>query len=130
MISVGAVYALWPKLLGLERMHSVKWIDAHFWLHTIGVVLYIVAMWVAGIMQGLMWRATNGDGTLTYTFVESLNATYPYYLVRFLGGLAVVAGMVLMAVNCMRTWQAARETRDQPLLAPHPAEARAQGAAS
>jgi cytochrome c oxidase cbb3-type subunit 1 len=128
MISVGAVYALWPKLLGLQKMHSVRWIDTHFWLHTVGVVLYIVAMWIAGVMQGLMWRATNGDGTLTYTFVESLNATYPYYLVRLLGGLAVLAGMVLMAVNCVKTWQAAREVSDQPLLAPDPAQARAQGA--
>jgi cytochrome c oxidase cbb3-type subunit I len=128
MISIGAVYALWPKLLGLPQMHSVKWIDVHFWLHTIGVVLYIVAMWIAGVMQGLMWRATNGDGTLTYSFVESLNATYPYYLIRFLGGLAVLAGMVLMGVNCHRTWQAARDTADQPLLPPHPANARVQGA--
>jgi cytochrome c oxidase cbb3-type subunit I len=129
MISIGAVYAMWPKLLGLPQMHSVKWIDTHFWLHTVGVVLYIVAMWIAGVMQGLMWRATNGDGTLTYAFVESLNATYPYYLVRFLGGLAVLAGMVLMGVNCLKTWQAARSTADQPLLAPHPGEARPQAVA-
>jgi cytochrome c oxidase cbb3-type subunit 1 len=128
MISIGAVYALWPKLLGLPQMHSVKWIDTHFWLHTVGVVLYIVAMWIAGVMQGLMWRATNSDGTLTYAFVESLNATYPYYFVRFLGGLVVLTGMVLMGINCLKTWQAARSTADQPLLAPHPAEARTQGA--
>jgi cytochrome c oxidase cbb3-type subunit 1 len=114
-----------PKLLGLKQMHSVKWIDTHFWMHTIGVVLYIASMWIAGVMQGLMWRATNNDGTLTYTFVESLNATYPYYLVRLLGGLAVLAGMVLMAVNCVKTWQAASETADQPLLPPDPSEARA-----
>jgi cytochrome c oxidase cbb3-type subunit 1 len=125
MISIGAVYALLPKLLGLKQMYSIKWIDTHFWMHTIGVVLYIAAMWIAGVMQGLMWRATNSDGTLTYTFVESLNATYPYYLVRLLGGLAVLAGMVLMGVNCAKTWQAAREKTDQPLLAPDPAEARA-----
>jgi hypothetical protein len=61
-------------------MYSVKLIDTHFWMHTIGVVFYIASMWIAGVMQGLMWRATNADGTLTYTFVESLNATYPYYL--------------------------------------------------
>jgi cytochrome c oxidase cbb3-type subunit I len=103
----------------------VKWIDTHFWLHTGGVVLYIVSMWIAGVMQGLMWRATNPDGTLTYSFVESLHATYPYYLVRFLGGVAVLAGMVLMAVNCVKTWQAARDTADQPLLAPDAAQARA-----
>jgi cytochrome c oxidase cbb3-type subunit 1 len=125
MISIGAVYAMPPKLLGLKQMHSVKWIDTHFWMHTIGVVLYIASMWIAGVMQGLMWRATNNDGTLTYTFVESLNATYPYYLVRLLGGLAVLAGMVLMAVNCVKTWQAGRAPLDQPLLPPDPAQARA-----
>ncbi len=129
MISIGAVYALWPRLLGQAQMHSVRWIDTHFWLHTVGVVLYIVAMWIAGVMQGLMWRATNSDGTLTYTFVEALNATYPYYLVRFLGGVTVLAGMVLMAVNCVKTWQAACATADQPVLEPHPAAVRAQGAA-
>jgi cytochrome c oxidase cbb3-type subunit 1 len=125
MISIGAVYALLPKLLGQKQMYSIKWIDTHFWMHTIGVVLYIASMWIAGVMQGLMWRATNNDGTLTYTFVESLNATYPYYLVRLLGGLAVLAGMVLMAVNVAKTWQGGKAPPDQPLLAPDPAEARA-----
>jgi cytochrome c oxidase cbb3-type subunit 1 len=76
-------------------------------------------------MQGLMWRAQNSDGTLTYTFVESLNATYPYYLVRLGGGLLVVTGMVLMAVNCIRTWQLAKEVPSQPVLDPHPSESRA-----
>jgi len=125
MISIGSVYALLPPMLGLKQMHSVKWIDLHFWLHTIGVVFYIVAMWIAGVMQGLMWRATNADGTLTYTFVESLNSTYPYYLVRLGGGLLVLSGMVLMAVNVTRTWRAASTVPAQPLLPPDPAEARA-----
>jgi cytochrome c oxidase cbb3-type subunit I len=124
MISIGAVYALLPRMLGLPQMYSVRWIDAHFWLHTIGVVFYVVAMWIAGVMQGLMWRATNADGTLTYTFVESLNATYPYYLVRFGGGLLVLSGMLLMAVNVVRTWRSAHEVAEQPLLPPDPAEAR------
>jgi cytochrome c oxidase cbb3-type subunit 1 len=105
-------------------MYSVKWIDTHFWMHTIGVVFYVVAMWIAGVMQGLMWRATNADGTLTYTFVESLNATYPYYLVRLGGGLLVLSGMVLMAVNVAKTFQMARERPPLPVLAPDPAEAR------
>jgi cytochrome c oxidase cbb3-type subunit 1 len=125
MISIGSVYALLPPMLGLRQMYSVKWIDMHFWLHTIGVVFYIVAMWIAGVMQGLMWRATNADGTLTYTFVESLNATYPYYLVRLGGGLLVLSGMVLMAVNFTRTWRMASTVPAQPLLPPDPAEARA-----
>jgi cytochrome c oxidase cbb3-type subunit 1 len=88
-------------------------------------VFYIVSMWIAGVMQGLMWRATNADGTLTYTFVESLNVTYPYYLVRLGGGLLVLSGMLLMAVNFWRTWQQAKEIPLQPVLEPHVSEARA-----
>jgi cytochrome c oxidase cbb3-type subunit 1 len=123
MISIGAIYALLPRLLGLKQMWSVKLIDAHFWTHTIGVVFYIASMWIAGVMQGLMWRATNADGTLTYTFVESLAATYPYYLVRFLGGALVVGGMLMMAVNTVRTLQTARGPVPHPVPAPHPDEA-------
>ncbi|UHQ21047.1 cytochrome-c oxidase, cbb3-type subunit I [Lysobacter sp. KIS68-7] len=108
MISVGSIYAMLPKLLGAPRMYSIKWIDAHFWLHTLGVVFYIVAMWIAGVMQGLMWRATNPDGTLTYSFVEGLQATYPYYLVRFGGGALVLSGMFLMAFNVWKTYAMAK----------------------
>ncbi len=68
---IGSMYALIPKLWGRREMWSVRLIDAHFWIATFGVVLYVTAMWIAGVMQGLMWRATNPDGTLTYTFVES-----------------------------------------------------------
>lgn len=126
MISIGSIYSLMPRLLGLKDMYSTKWVDAHFWVHTIGVVLYIASMWIAGVMQGLMWRATNDDGTLTYSFVEALNATYPYYFVRLLGGILVVSGMVLMAVNTAKTFAAARDTREpQPLLPPDATNVRA-----
>jgi cytochrome c oxidase cbb3-type subunit 1 len=125
MITIGSIYSLMPRVLGLKEMYSVKWIDVHFWLHTIGVVFYIVAMWIAGVMQGLMWRATNADGTLTYSFVESLNATYPYYLVRLGGGLLVLAGMVLMAANTWKTFQMAKAPAPQPVLPPDPSDARA-----
>ncbi|MUV13668.1 cytochrome-c oxidase, cbb3-type subunit I [Noviluteimonas gilva] len=108
MISVGAIYAMLPKLVGAQQMYSTKWIDVHFWMHTLGVVFYIVAMWIAGVMQGLMWRATNPDGTLTYSFIEALNATYPYYLVRFAGGALVLSGMLLMALNAWKTWATAK----------------------
>lgn len=111
MISVGSIYALLPRLFGREQMHSTKAIDLHFWLHTLGVVFYIASMWIAGVMQGLMWRATNADGTLTYSFVEALNATYPYYLIRLGGGLLVLSGMGVMAWN---TWKTCRATRVQP----------------
>ncbi len=125
MISIGSIYALMPKLLGREQMYSVKAIDTHFWLHTIGVVLYIASMWIAGVMQGLMWRATNDDGTLTYTFVEALRFTYPYYLIRLGGGVVVLSGMCLMAWNMWRTYRAAPAIEPQPLLPVDSSEVRA-----
>jgi cytochrome c oxidase cbb3-type subunit I len=79
MISIGAIYCLFPRLFGVEKMYSTRLIEWHFWASTIGTVLYIVAMWIAGVMQGLMWRTFNEDGTLRYTFVEVLQFTYPYY---------------------------------------------------
>jgi cytochrome c oxidase cbb3-type subunit I len=98
-ISIGVIYFLIPKLFGREKMHSTKAIELHFWIATIGVVFYIAAMWIAGVMQGLMWREVNADGTLAYTFVESVKATYPYYVIRFLGGAMYLAGMFIMAWN-------------------------------
>lgn len=83
-------------------------IEVHFWMATIGIVLYIAAMWIAGVMQGLMWRAVNSDGTLTYSFVESVKATYPYYVIRFLGGGLYLSGMLLMAFNVFKTMQGGR----------------------
>ena len=118
MISLGSVYAMWPRLLGQTQMWSVKLIDTHFWVHTIGVVFYIASMWIAGVMQGLMWRATNNDGTLSYSFVESLAATYPYYLIRLLGGLLVLGGMGLMAWNVWQTWRMTRSAEDALVLPP------------
>jgi cytochrome c oxidase cbb3-type subunit I len=103
LVSMGAVYFLIPRLFGREGMYSTKLIDLHFWVATVGIVLYIAAMWIAGVMQGLMWRAFNEDGTLTYTFVESVKATYPFYAIRLLGGLLYFAGMVVMAYNVART---------------------------
>ena len=103
MVSIGALYHLIPILFNQGRMYSIRLINIHFWMHTAGIVLYIVAMWISGVMQGLMWRAVNTDGTLTYSFVESLTASYPFYFIRFLGGVLVVAGFVLMAYNMFKT---------------------------
>jgi cytochrome c oxidase cbb3-type subunit I len=103
LISMGALYYLIPRLFGREKMYSVKAIELHFWIATIGIVLYIAAMWIAGVMQGLMWRAVNPDGTLVYTFVESVKATFPYYVVRLLGGLLYLSGMLIMAWNVVMT---------------------------
>jgi cytochrome c oxidase cbb3-type subunit 1 len=87
-------------------MYSIRLINIHFWMHTTGIVLYIVSMWISGVMQGLMWRAVNSDGTLTYSFVESLTASYPFYFIRFVGGVLVVAGFILMAYNMFKTMAA------------------------
>jgi len=103
MISIGAMYHLIPILFNQGRMYSIRLINIHFWIHTTGIVLYIVAMWISGVMQGLMWRAVNTDGTLTYSFVESLTASYPFYFIRFLGGVLVVSGFLLMAYNMFKT---------------------------
>lgn len=103
MVSIGSLYHLIPVLFNKPGMYSVRLVNTHFWLATIGVVLYIVAMWISGVMQGLMWRAVNADGTLTYSFVESLEASRPYYIMRFIGGCFVVAGMLIMAYNCYKT---------------------------
>ncbi|MCC5860412.1 MAG: cytochrome-c oxidase, cbb3-type subunit I [Gammaproteobacteria bacterium] len=102
-ITIGSLYALIPRLYGLKQMYSVKLMDWHFWIATIGIVLYIAAMWMAGVMQGLMWRAVNEDGTLTYTFIESIAATYPYYAVRLLGGVLYLSGMLIMVYNVWKT---------------------------
>lgn len=102
-ITMGSIYYLIPRMSGKREMWSVRLVDLHFWVATIGVVLYIASMWIAGVMQGLMWRAVNADGTLTYTFAEGVKATYPYYVIRFTGGLLYLAGMVMMAYNTFRT---------------------------
>jgi len=107
-ISIGAMYYMIPKLFNKESMYSAKLIEMHFWVATIGVVLYITSMWVAGIMQGLMWRAVNTDGTLTYSFVETLKAIHPFYFIRFLGGLLFLSGMLVMAFNTYKTVTSAK----------------------
>jgi cytochrome c oxidase cbb3-type subunit 1 len=116
-ISVGSLYYLIPRLYGQTRMHSVGLITAHFWLATIGVVVYISAMWIAGVTQGLMWRATNADGTLTYAFVESVKATYPYYAIRVLGGVLFLGGMLIMGFNVYKTI-AGSQAKDAAIPAP------------
>ncbi|MFZ2217902.1 MAG: cytochrome-c oxidase, cbb3-type subunit I [Rhodoferax sp.] len=103
LVTMGSMYYLIPKLFGQKQMYSVKAIEIHFWTATIGIVIYIAAMWIAGVMQGLMWRAINADGTLTYTFVESVKATYPFYVLRLLGGLLYLTGMLVMLWNTLKT---------------------------
>ena len=108
LISMGALYYLIPRMYGRKQMFSVRAIELHFWIATIGIVLYIAAMWIAGVMQGLMWRAVNPDGTLVYSFVESVKATFPFYVIRLVGGLLYLGGMLLMAWNVVMTVRSGR----------------------
>jgi len=120
-ITIGAIYSMLPKLFGAQRMYSTRAIDLHFWVATIGIVLYISSMWIAGVMQGLMWRATNADGTLTYTFIESLHQTFPYYVTRAFGGLMFFSGMLIMSWNAWKTCMPQRDVA--PVFVPMPAHA-------
>jgi len=103
LVTMGSMYYLIPRLFGRTEMYSTRLINVHFWVSTIGIVLYIAAMWIAGVMQGLMWRAVGDDGTLTYSFVESVKATYPFYAIRLLGGLLYLSGMLIMFYNMVKT---------------------------
>jgi len=102
-VSFGALYCLVPWLWKRERLYSNTLVEWHFWIATIGIVFYITSMWVAGIMEGLMWRAYNEYGFLEYSFVESVVAAHPYYVIRALGGLLYLIGTVVMAYNLWRT---------------------------
>jgi cytochrome c oxidase cbb3-type subunit 1 len=122
MISIGALYHMLPKLYNRDDMHSVKLINLHFWLATVGTVLYVVAMWINGIGQGLMWRAFNPDGSLTYSFIETVVFSKGGYVMRAIGGAFFLAGMLIMAYNTYRTIHAAKlaavDTANQPAQAP------------
>ena len=103
LITMGSLYYMIPRLVGRVQMYSVKAINVHFWVATLGIVLYIASMWIAGVMQGLMWRAVSDDGTLTYSFVEGVKATYPFYAIRLTGGILYLAGMFIMGWNTLMT---------------------------
>jgi cytochrome c oxidase cbb3-type subunit 1 len=119
LVSLGTMYYLIPRLFNRE-LYSLRLVELHFWVSTVGIVLYIASMWVSGIMQGLMWRAVNDDGTLTYSFIETVEAMHPYYAIRTLGGLMFLIGTLIMAYNLWRTIAGAR-----PAEAPIPAPAMA-----
>jgi cytochrome c oxidase cbb3-type subunit 1 len=102
-ISFGAIYFLVPVLWKRQQLYSMRLVSAHFWVATVGIVLYITAMWVSGIMQGLMWRAYDNLGFLQYSFVETVAAMHPFYVIRAMGGLLFVAGSLIMVYNLWRT---------------------------
>jgi cytochrome c oxidase cbb3-type subunit 1 len=102
-VTFGAVYCLVPWLWKRERLYSLALVSWHFWIASIGIVLYITSMWVSGILQGLMWRAYDAQGFLEYSFVETVAAMHPFYAIRALGGLLFLTGMLIMVYNCWRT---------------------------
>ena len=102
-VSFGAIYCLVPWLWNRERLYSLRLVNWHFWVSTIGIVLYITSMWVAGILQGLMWRAYNALGFLEYSFIETVEAMHPFYVIRALGGALFLAGALFMCWNIYRT---------------------------
>ncbi|UCV16890.1 cytochrome-c oxidase, cbb3-type subunit I [Quatrionicoccus australiensis] len=117
MVSIGSIYFLIPKLFGRKEMYNQQLVTVHFWMATIGTVLYIASMWIAGVMQGLMWRAVNMDGTLAYSFVEGVKGSYPFWAIRWLGGIFFLSGMLLMAYNMFKTI-ANGKVAPVPVLAP------------
>jgi cytochrome c oxidase cbb3-type subunit 1 len=112
-ISFGAIYYLVPVLWQRSRLYSAKLVAWHYWIATLGIVLYITSMWVAGIMQGLMWRAYDKFGFLQYSFAESVNAMHPYYVIRMLGGVLFLLGALMMVFNLIMTVRSA-STAVQP----------------
>ena len=103
MITVGSLYVLIPRLWNKQKMYSTDLITAHFWLATAGTIFYIVSLWISGIGQGMMWRATNPDGTLVYSFVDTVLFSHYPYIGRAFGGFLYVSGMVVMAYNVYKT---------------------------
>jgi len=102
-ITFGALYYLVPVLWKKERLYSKRLVSLHLWIATTGIVLYITAMWVSGIMQGLMWRSYDDMGFLEYSFVETVQAMHPFYLIRALGGLLFIVGALIMVYNFYKT---------------------------
>jgi len=119
-VSFGAIYCLVPWLWNRERLYSLKLVNWHFWISTIGIVLYISSMWVSGILQGLMWRAYTKLGFLEYSFIETVEAMHPFYVIRALGGALFLIGALIMVWNLWRTVypREAVAASGQPVLVP------------
>ncbi|WP_027164061.1 cytochrome-c oxidase, cbb3-type subunit I [Mesorhizobium sp. WSM1293] len=103
MISFGAIYYMVPKLWNRDRLYSLRLVTWHFWLATLGIVVYAAVMWVSGIMQGLMWREYDEQGFLVYSFAETVAAMHPYYVMRAIGGAMYLSGALIMAWNVAMT---------------------------
>jgi cytochrome c oxidase cbb3-type subunit 1 len=114
-IVFGALYYLVPVLWKRQGLYSLKLVEWHFWIATLGIVFYITAMWVSGVMQGLMWRAYDELGFLQYSFIETVAAMHPYYVIRALGGVLYLTGALIMVYNL---WKTATDT--EPVRRPAP----------
>jgi len=114
MITFAAIYYLVPRLWSRERLYSLRWVNWHFWLATIGIVFYAASMWVAGITQGLMWREYGADGYLVNSFAESVAALHPMYVLRAFGGLLYLAGATIMTANVWLTIKG-RQRQEAPM---------------
>jgi len=113
-VSFGAVYFLVPRLWKASRLYSLRLVEWHFWIATLGIVLYITAMWVSGIMQGLMWRSYDSLGFLQYSFVETVAAMHPYYVIRAFGGVLFLSGALIMVYNLIRTVRGELRSEEEP----------------
>ncbi|MEJ2121355.1 MAG: cytochrome-c oxidase, cbb3-type subunit I [Alphaproteobacteria bacterium] len=117
-VSFGALYFLVPRLWKREGLYSLKLVEYHFWIATVGIVLYITSMWISGITQGLMWRAYDKLGFLQYSFVETVEAMHPYYLIRAAGGLLFLIGALIMVVNLVKTARGSTAATPVPTATP------------
>ncbi|MBP6380454.1 MAG: cytochrome-c oxidase, cbb3-type subunit I [Sphingorhabdus sp.] len=124
MVTFGCLYYLAPRLWNRQRLYSLRMVNWHFWLASAGIVFYASAMWVSGIMQGLMWREYGADGYLVYSFVETVDAMFPMYLIRAFGGLLYLAGALVMTVNIWKTIAGSPLREELPMTeTPHNPEA-------
>jgi cytochrome c oxidase cbb3-type subunit 1 len=121
-VSFGALYCLVPWLWNKERLYSLKLVNWHFWISTIGIVLYVSAMWVSGILQGLMWRAYTSLGFLEYSFIETVDAMHPFYVIRATGGALFLIGALVMAYNLWMTVRAGEPSAAAAPVSLQPAE--------
>ena len=121
-VSFGALYCMIPWLWNKREMYSLRLVNWHFWIATLGIVLYITAMWVSGILQGLMWRTYTPQGYLEYSFIETVAAMHPFYVIRALGGVLFITGYLIMIVNVWLTITAGEEAAPATEAKLQPAE--------
>ena len=126
-VSFGALYCLVPWLWKRRGLYSLKLVEWHFWIATLGILLYITAMWVSGILQGLMWRAYDSLGFLQYSFIETVEAMHPFYVIRALGGVLYLLGALIMAFNIYKTIKGEERAGEKaPAATPSPVAAPAE----